>query len=404
MSSQIRLGVIGYGERARHMVQLMCRQDLDVRLAAIADPLGDALCDQMRTAEIATDLPRFYQTAEEMLEAEPLDGVVIGTRCSLHAAMAVRVLAGGLALFLEKPVATTMPDLLALRAVWSPRVVVSFPLRMSRIVQLAREIIASGRIGTVEQAQAWNNVPYGNVYYQTWYRDEAETQGMFLQKATHDFDYINYLLDDNQPRVISAMTSKRVFRGSHPAGLHCRDCPERKVCLESPYHPRRPSPLPLDQPAEEMCAFAVDTGNEDSGSALIEYASGMHAVYSQNFYARHKAARRGATLIGYKGTIEFDWYPEQLKVFMHHEPKVETHEFEADGEHGGGDTVLAANFLAVIRGEAESVSPLENGLMNALMCLKAKESAATHQFQAIQWPAASLYSERVTEQELVRAA
>jgi predicted dehydrogenase len=406
MSSPIRLGVIGYGERARHMVQLMCRQDTDVRLAAIADPKGDAIQAELRAAEYGAAMPRFYSTADEMLGSEPLDGIVIGTRCSLHAAMGIKVLERGLALFLEKPVATTLADLLALRAAGasgsaSPRVVVSFPLRMSRIVQLARHIIDSGQIGTVEHVQAWCNVPYGNVYFQTWYRDEAETQGMFLQKATHDFDYINYLLGDNAPRTISAMTSKRVFRGTHPAGLRCADCAERKGCAESPYYLSRPLPLPLDQPAKEMCAFAVDTGNEDSGSALIEYASGMHAVYSQNFYVRNKAAKRGARLIGYKGTIELDWYPEKLQVFMHHEPKVETHEFEADGGHGGGDEVLATNFLAMIRGEAKSVSTLDQGLANTLMCLKAKESAATHQFQAVEWPAAGSYSERRDAREMV---
>ena len=381
------------------MVRLMREQDAEVRLAAIADPLGDSLGVQMRADGPDTDLPRFYRTADEMLDAERLDGVVIGTRCSLHAQMAVKVLAREIALFLEKPVATTMPDLLALRAASSPRVVVSFPLRMSRVVQVAREIVQSGKIGTVEQVQAWNNVPYGNVYYQTWYRDENETQGMFLQKATHDFDYINYLLGDNRPRTVSAMTSKRVFRGQHPAGLHCVDCPENKVCLESPYQPLRPSPLPLNDPASLMCAFAVDTGNEDSGSALIEYESGMHVVYSQNFYARNKAARRGASLIGYNGTIEFDWYPEQLKVYLHHDTQVETHEFEADGGHGGGDAMLAANFLQVIRGEAESVSPLEEGLQNALLCLKAKESARTHQFQEIVWPVSSSAPLRISERE-----
>ena len=388
MKSSIRLGVIGYGERARHMARLMRRQDANVQLTAIADPLGDSLGIQMRADDPDTELPRFYCTADEMLDAERLDGVLIGTRCSLHAQMGIKVLKRGIALFLEKPVATTLLDLMALKALSSPRVVVSFPLRMSRVVQLAKQIVDSGKIGTIEQVQAWNNVPYGNVYYQTWYRDEAETQGMSLQKATHDFDYINYLLGNNRPRTVSAMTSKRVFRGDHPAGLHCKDCPERLVCLESPYQPRRPSPLPLSDPEKLQCAFAVDTGNEDSGSALIEYESGMHVVYSQNFYARNKAARRGASLIGYTGTIEFDWYPEQLQVFLHHDTQVETHTFEADGEHGGGDAVLAANFLDIIRGEAESASPMEEGLRNALLCLKAKESAATHQFQDVKWPAA----------------
>ncbi|MBC8141424.1 MAG: Gfo/Idh/MocA family oxidoreductase [Armatimonadetes bacterium] len=389
ISTQTRLGVIGYGERARHMVQLMCEQGDDVRLVAVADPRGDALRDRLRETHTDAQMPRFYDTADEMLGTEPLDGVVIGTRCSLHAAMAVKVLSRDIALYLEKPVATTMADLLALReafaAARSPRIVVSFPLRMSRVVQLAKEIIDSGKIGDIEQVRAWCNVPYGNVYFQTWYRDENETHGLFLQKATHDFDYINYLLGANRPRRISAVTAKRVFTGNHPAGLRCEDCSEKRTCFESPYHPSRSEPLSMHESSESLCAFAVDTGNEDSGSALIEYDSGMHAVYSQNFYTRGQAARRGASFVGYHGTLELDWYPEAIKVYLHHENRVETHSFEGDSHHGGGDAVLAENFVAVIRGEAESVSPLENGLRNTLQCLKAKESAATRCFEEIEW-------------------
>ena len=56
----------------------------------------------------------------------------------------------------------------------------------------------------MEHVQAWNNVPYGWCYYQSWYRDENETQGLFLQKATHDFDYINYLVE-KRPVMVCAM-------------------------------------------------------------------------------------------------------------------------------------------------------------------------------------------------------
>jgi len=135
-----------------------------------------------------------------------------------------------------------------------------------------------------------------------------------------------------------------------------------------------------------MCAFAEDTGNEDSGSAVIQYETGMHACYSQNFFARKSAGKRGASLFGYKGTIEFDWYTEVLKVHMHHAPRVETYDLKSAGaSHGGGDTVLADNFVRMIRGEQESVAPLEAGLLSVLMCLKAKESAETRTFQAIEF-------------------
>lgn len=282
-----------------------------------------------------------------------------------------------------------MADLLALRAAKeasSSEVVVSFPLRVTPLVQLAKEIIDSGKIGTVEHVQAWNNVPYGWCYYQSWYRDENETQGLFLQKATHDFDYINYLLGI-APRSVCAMTSKQVYKGDHPAGLRCDDCDEHDSCLESPFHAfYTKMESPRVQASGLMCGFAVDTGNEDSGSAIVEYETGMHVCYSQNFFARKTASKRGASLFGYKGTVEFDWYTDELKVHMHHTPRLESYKMNTAGaSHGGGDTVLVDNFIRVIRDGAKSVAPLDAGLLSVLMCLKAKESAATKTFQEIEF-------------------
>jgi predicted dehydrogenase len=352
---------------------------------AIADPRRSAIRQQMIDSGRDVTNITFYDSADEMLGSERLDGVVIGTRCSQHTSMALKVIKRGLAVFLEKPVSTNMADLEALRATKAERVVVSFPLRVSTLVDCAREIIQSGKIGTVEHVQAWNNVPYGWVYYQTWYRDEEETGGLFLQKATHDFDYINSLLEGRTPTVISAMTSKRVFTGSHRANLRCMDCSEKEACHESPYDRSRTNALKLDEQSDEMCSFAVDTGNEDSGSCIIQYDSGMHVVYSQNFFARKKAAKRGATFLGYKGTLEFDWYTGLVKVFMHHEGRVETYDFGQSGSHGGGDTALALNFVRLMRGEEASIAPLDAGLLSALMCLKARESAMSHTFQAVEF-------------------
>lgn len=381
----IRLGVIGYGGRARGVLGHMDNLKAGTEVVAIADPRSEEL---KQLPDLDASKVAFYLDADEMLDNEQLDGVLVGTRCHLHSQMGIKVLDHNIPLFLEKPVATNMADLLALKKAGegkSDLVVVSFPLRVTPLVQLAKEIIDSGQVGTIEHVQAWNNVNYGRCYYQQWYRDENETQGLWLQKATHDFDYINYILGI-KPTVISAMTSKQVFKGDHPAGLHCDDCNEQDTCLESPFHAHFTKlETPEVQQSGLMCCFAVDTGNEDSGSAIIRYETGMHAVYSQNFFARKTAGRRGARLLGYKGTIEFDWYTNELKVHMHHTPRTETHVLQSGASHGGGDTVLADSFIRVIRGERKSVAPLDAGLLSVLMCLKAKKSAATDTFQKINY-------------------
>lgn len=377
----MNIGVIGYGLRISHMIQELKKEHPGTRIHAVADVRKKTL--QKDDETLRADNTQLFETPEAMLEAGGLDGVLIGTRCSLHTEMALKVLPTGLPLYLEKPVATNMTDLLRLKQGYEAsksHVVVSFPLRVTSLVQLAKEIIDSGKIGTVEHVQAVNNVPYGNVYYQNWYRDEAETGGLFLQKATHDFDYIQYVIGQ-QPSVISAMKSKQIFKGTKPAGLKCVDCEENRTCLESPLV-KKDAHL---HPSWQYCCFAVDTGNEDSGSALIQYESGMHVSYSQNFFARRKAGTRGARFLGYKGTLEFDFMTGIVKVFMHHTPRVETYEFSAEEGHFGGDSTLARNFGDIMLGKEKSVSTLDDGLLSALLCLKARESAETHTFQTIAW-------------------
>lgn len=387
----IRIGVIGYGGRIQGVISMMELLNAGTKIVAINDPRADEIKKQMQDAGKDPSEITFYDTADEMLDKGNLDAVMVGTRCSKHARSAIKVMQRNLPMFLEKPIATCMDDLIALRnaaKAYQSQAVVSFPLRVTPLVQLAREIIDSGKLGTIEHVEAWNNVPYGWVYFQGWYRDENETQGLFLQKSTHDFDYINYLLHENKAKTVCAMMSKQIYKGDRPAGLKCADCDEWQECLESPYHAFYTKAEAAKVEDNGLwCGFAEDVGNEDSSSALVMYDSGMHVAYSQNFFARKKAGARGARLFGYKGTLEFDWYTDEVKVFMHHSPRVETYKMETGTmSHGGGDTVLVDSFVKIIQGKGDSVAPVSAGIQSVLMCLKAKESALTNTFQEIKFP------------------
>ncbi len=390
-----KIGLIGYGRRMRGLLWQMDQfRPEDVRIVAIADPRVEEVREQVRKDGRSVEAIRFYSEGDRLLAEEELDGVMIGTRCSLHTRYAVPVLRRNLPLFLEKPVCTNATDWRRLYAAWkrskSP-VVVSFPLRVTAHARLAEKLIRAGEIGTVHHVQAWNNVPYGDCYYLGWYRDEQETQGLFLQKATHDFDYITRLLG-LRPVQVAAMTAKQVYKGPMKAGLRCGECGLDEECPESSLH-RYLSRGITERVEREggrllRCGFAVDTGNEDSGSALVEYETGMHVAYSQNFFARRGAGARGARFFGYKGTLEFDWYTNEVRIFYHHQTRSAVHTIEpGKAGHGGGDAILVWNFLQILRKEADSAAPLSAGLLSALMCLKAKESAATRTFCEIALPA-----------------
>ena len=374
----LKLGIIGYGFRAYTMLKEILRTG-EVTVSAVCDVSLE--CAKKYADENGVKDFNYYTDAKEMLDKEKLDGVFVGTRCSTHTDYALLVASYGIPLFLEKPVATNRKDVERLKGILyhSDKTVVSFPLRVTDIVLRVREIVESGRLGTISQIQAYNNVPYGRVYYHDWYRDESETGGLFLQKSTHDFDYINSLIDSVAPVAVCAMESKMVFKGDKPAGGVCDQCPEKSTCPEGPDNLRK---IGVD-PTGNRCCFAVDTGNQDSGSAIVRYENGLHVVYTQNFVARRGAAKRGARLIGYLGTLEFDFPSASITVYDHASATKEVIDMSEDqGVHFGGDRRLAEGFIKVMRGES-SPSTLAEGILSVEMCLAAKESTEEERFVPI---------------------
>jgi len=392
MERVLKIAVIGFGTRVSWMVKLMREFDPAVKLVAVADPNAQGVTKCAH--EIGIEEPvRIFGNADELLEnAADFDGVMIGTRCSLHTTMALKVAPTKLPLFLEKPVALNLAEWEQLRSAYAGRensVVVSFPLRLSPHVQKCIEIINSGRVGTINQIQAVNNVPYGGVYYGQWYRDYNETGGLWLQKATHDFDYINQLMMAN-PTLVMAMHSRKIYGGSMPADLRCSQCDLTETCKESPRNLTARGDdggmMNTDHPTAEMdhaCAFSSSIKNQDAGSAIILYDNGAHANYVQNFVPRRSAGKRGATIIGYNATLSFDWQSGGVRVIDHHRDNVEDFAVSAQGQHGGGDHELAKNFIDLLRGRDVSKSNLSDGLLSAAMCLAARESATKKTAQAV---------------------
>jgi len=383
-----RLGVIGYGARIRGMLQTIDKFGTDATVVAAIDPAESTL--RVRFPE-RLEAVTFYDDVDAMLDQAGLDGVLIGTNCLYHTPYAIKVLERGLPLFLEKPVAIDEAQLEQLHAAslaTSSEVVVSFPLRLSELCVMTKEILDSGVIGTVENVQAVNNVPfYGSNYYHGWMRNEALTGGLWLQKATHDLDYLTYLVGRTPARMV-AVESKTVFTGDMPAGLYCLECPIQTECPESQYNLFYTQGILHDMSEAEgfwdgrwQCAFATDTGNHDAATAILQYESGAHLTYTQMFYARRGAAKRGATFTGYKGTVSFDWYSDEVVVHHHHNGRVERHrvESEATGHHGG-DERLAHDFLAILNGTGPSRATLENGILSAQLCLMAKRSCEANGF------------------------
>ena len=392
LERKLRLGVIGLGGRVGSLLGVFRRVYAGLRVAAVADPDGDGARRRLRDAGMTEREAAFFADADEMLgNAGDLDALMIGTRCNIHTPMAVKAASTGLPLYLEKPVAISHEQIVALRDAYRGReksVVVSFPLRVTPLFRKVIEVVESGRLGVVNQVQAFNYVPYGGIYYaRETYRDFDVTGGMWLQKATHDFDYLNALL--GTPAAVSAVMNRMAYGGGMPDDLRCSACDLAETCIESPQGVARRGDDGGVGTGDHLCVFGDGIKLQDAGAALVAYESGAHASYAQNFLSRRTAGSRGATITGYEATLSFDWYEGTVTIIDHHRDRVDSFEVKATSGHLGGDEALARNFIDVCLGRDESKTDLASGMLSATMCLAARESAHSQRWT----PVGDVYSE-----------
>lgn len=353
----MKLAIIGLGLRMRGMVNQFVEHDPELNIVGVCDKNPEALSRLPEAFQKTTPL---FSDVDEMICKTKPDAIAIGTNCNTHADFAIQVAKYNLPLFLEKPVAVTMEQAVALEAAYGhngDKVVVSFPLRTTPLCQRAKQLLDQGAVGRVDHVLAVNYVHYGNVYFDSWYRDYSIIQGLFLQKATHDFDYLAYLVGAPITKVAAMASYGRVYRDTKT--LHGTPDPNAIYLPD------------IGTPEEGM--------NEDASSALLEFANGAKGVYTQVFYTKG-LSRRGATLSGFRGTLDFEWYRGDIQINHHRDPFRERHEISNTDSHFGGDSPLCKAFVDLVTKGTPSPSPLSAGLESVYACLAAKQSAETGLF------------------------
>jgi len=106
----MKVGVIGVGGHgtSRHLTQYKALQGSgeDLEVVAVADSNG------ARAEAVARrfDVPRFYSSHQQMLDSEELDAVSVVTPTGLHARIAADVLRRGVAVLVDKPMASSLEE------------------------------------------------------------------------------------------------------------------------------------------------------------------------------------------------------------------------------------------------------------------------------------------------------
>ncbi|WP_341946931.1 Gfo/Idh/MocA family oxidoreductase [Microbacterium sp. LWH11-1.2] len=189
-SRPTRLGIIGTGIVA------------GLHLDAIAEAPGIdlvAVCDidQRRAAEAAERFAaRTWQDYREMFAAEQMDGVVITSPHSLHTAMAKAAAEAGVAVLVEKPMATTLADADEIIDTCERAGVplsVGHVLRFDPAAEAAASVIESGRIGRPLAISHRRSAHYRPGSRPDWFFDPVVAGGgIAMNVGPHGIDRIQW--------------------------------------------------------------------------------------------------------------------------------------------------------------------------------------------------------------------
>ena len=184
----VRLLLIGAGVIGRTHIDRIGR-DPHLALAGIAEPsaAGKALAEQLGVPWAASHL--------ELLERTQAQGAIVATPNASHVGMAIDCLERGVAALVEKPVADTVAEALALVQAQQRTgvpVLVGHHRRHNPINSRARSIVQDGRLGRVVTANVMCTVLKPDAYFDAAWRRQPGG-GPVLINLIHEIDMLRFL-------------------------------------------------------------------------------------------------------------------------------------------------------------------------------------------------------------------
>ena len=184
----VRLLLIGAGVIGRTHIDRIGR-DPHLALAGIAEPsaAGKVLAQQLGVPWAASHL--------ELLERTQAQGAIVATPNASHVSVAIDCLERGVAALVEKPVADTVAEALALVKAQQRTgvpVLVGHHRRHNPINSRARSILQEGRLGRVVTANVMCTVLKPDAYFDAAWRRQPGG-GPVLINLIHEIDMLRFL-------------------------------------------------------------------------------------------------------------------------------------------------------------------------------------------------------------------
>ncbi|WP_257669147.1 Gfo/Idh/MocA family protein [Parapedobacter tibetensis] len=255
-----------------------------------------------------------YVDFDEMLQKSKPDLVIVCTKDSTHHEFIIKGLAAGSDVLTEKPLTTDETKAQAIldaERKYGKNLIVGFNYRWSPYMTKIKELLQNNEIGEITSVDFnwYLNTHHGASYYRRWHGLMNSGGSLWVHKATHHFDLLNWWIDSD-PEEVFAYGALEHYGSNGPfRGKSCRSCPHKQECAYYWDITKDAHSMKLYVAHEEHdgyirdgCVYRNEIDIYDKMSAQIKYANKVVVNYSLTTYSPFEGWR--IAFNGHKGRIE----------------------------------------------------------------------------------------------------
>lgn len=388
-----RLAIVGTGIRALDM----WAKDVAKSYSELVEFVG--LCDinPGRVAYFKTNTgftcPGYTDFEKMMKEAKP-DLLIVTTVDATHHEYIIRGMELGADIITEKPLTTDeqkCESILQAEQRTGKKVIVTFNYRYSPHRAKVYELLRNGTIGELTSVDFhwYLDVRHGADYFRRWHRLKEMSGSLWVHKATHHFDLLNWWIESDPSEVYATGSLDFYGKKNSFRYTHCRPCPHKSNCSFYWDITKNKTLMELyvnnesyDGYLRDGCVFKEDVNIYDKMAATIKYENGVQVSYSLTAYSPYEGYR--IAFNGTKGRIDM-WIEESNPVKARDYDEIMitrnfgTREFiqipHGQSGHGGGDRLLKDYVFGVNTTDPmHQAASVRDGALSILVGIAARNS------------------------------
>jgi predicted dehydrogenase len=428
-AGKVKLAMVGTGSRGTSMWGSGLTQQYSDRIEFVG------LCDmnpgrvEAGKEIIRANCPTYSDLAnpmgafEKMIRETKPDLLIVTTVDATHNEYIVRGMELGVNVITEKPMTTDekkVQQILDAEKRTGKKTRVTFNYRYSPHRAKMWELLRAGEIGDLTSVDFhwYLDTRHGADYFRRWHRLVEKSGSLWVHKASHHFDLLNWWIDSD-PETVYALGSLDFYgKNGKFRAENCRTCPHTAECqfyfqLERPAMSaamqdaagvRRPggqaaqsfvSPYrrlyidceKYDGYLRDGCVFKNDINIFDKMAATIKYANGVQVSYSLTAYSPYEGYR--IAFNGTKGRMDA-WIQEsnptqdrdydEIVLYKNFSRRQYIQVSNGSSGHGGGDNLLRDQiFIPNTPDPYKQCAGTRDGSFACLIGIAARNSIASGQ-------------------------